>query len=137
MRRLWLILLFALPLQGEGPLQFYSNAPLVLSKDQIRDIFLGRLFEISKVPVHPLVQSGGRDHELFLEGYISKNASEFKRHWKQMLFSGKATPPPVVEQAQEGFELLLSKKEGDRAVWLIYSTTEEPPVGVHRVEVTR
>ena len=129
-----LFLLMGFPLLGEEELVFYSSAPLVLKKSQLRDLYLGRLFEIRKNSVRPVVRSEGKAHEIFLKDFIFKNLSQFKRHWKKMLFTGKATPPPSVEGEIQGFSL-LRKKRDDRTVWLFYSLKSEDPEGLYRVQV--
>lgn len=134
MLRVFLILLLASSLYGNESLSFFSSAPLGLKRSQLRDLYLGKLFEINKVQVRPVVLKEGETHNLFLKNYVFKTSSQFSRHWKKMLFTGKATPPPSVKKEDKGMELLKSKISFEGA-WIFYSIQKEAPEGLFKVEL--
>jgi len=135
MAKLLVLLLLLSPLYGAESLCFYASSPLHLDKNQVRDIYLGKLFQVKKIPIRPVVLFEGEAHKVFLKNYIFKNSSQFKRHWKKMLFTGKASPPISVDQETEGYKL-LSSKDSKEGIWLFYSMGKEKPEGLFQVDVT-
>jgi len=134
MFRIFFFFFLTLPLHSEEVLHFYSSAPLSLEKNQLRDLYLGRIFDVDKVTVRPVVLPTGASHKALLKEVVFKTASQFKRHWKKMLFTGKASPPAEFDSEKGVFELLRSKNE-EKGIWFFCSFRKEKPDGVFEVEV--
>ena len=64
-----------------------------LSNSEIKKISLGRIVKLSdNTPVH-FVTLEGDVHREFLKTYIKRSTSQYKNHWRKMIFTGKGCKP--------------------------------------------
>lgn len=77
------------------------------SMEQIRELFIGKRSELNKEYAQPIVYREEAIHERFLEIYIRWTGPQFDRHWKKMLFSGKAVLPKETSDMRILIRLLL------------------------------
>ena len=59
-----------------------------ISSHELKYLFTGKIRKIKIV-----VLSSGDTHKNFIKKYIKKNPTQFKQHWKKLLFTGKASLP--------------------------------------------
>ncbi len=67
-----------------------------LTSGLVRSIYLGE--NRSLTPVDQAV--GSIDRDLFLQGVMDMTQSRFKRHWSQLIFSGRGRPPNNLSSQQ-------------------------------------
>jgi len=64
-----------------------------LSNSEIKKISLGRIVKwADNTPVH-FVTLEGDVHQKFLKTYIKRSTSQYKNHWRKMIFTGKGCKP--------------------------------------------
>lgn len=80
-----------------------------LSKNQIRDIFLGR-GDSKYVPVVPV--PGTKSRIVFNTQIIGLKESRIQSFYAQMRFSGRANPPTQLGSAEELIAFVVSKPNG-------------------------
>jgi len=75
-----------------------ANPVAALSKNQVVDIFLGRVSRFpdgtTAVPVDQAECSPARD-EFYLE-FAGKSPAQLKAHWSKIIFTGRGQPPKEV-----------------------------------------
>jgi ABC-type phosphate transport system substrate-binding protein len=71
---------------------------MALSKDQVSDIFLGKLSHypdgILAVPIDQQEGSGARDD--FYRRLADKSPAQLKAYWSRIIFTGRGQPPGTV-----------------------------------------
>ena len=77
-----------------------------VSKQDLRDLFIGKTKSLDRVPCTPLVLAKEPDYSLFIREVVKKTPQSFERHWKKLLFSGKATLPMRCENLDDVYRLL-------------------------------
>lgn len=83
---------------------------MVLRSDELRDLLLGRtrtLPDGHKVSL-VLMDDGPANAEL-LQRLTGKSAMQFKRHWRQLVFSGKGVMPRFVDSESELLEFVRTE----------------------------
>jgi len=84
-----------------------------LSKDQVRDIFLGiddgTSDNLKLVPVD-LDQNSPVRHEFYLM-LDNKSPTQVKAHWSQVVFTGRGVPPEQVTNSEEMKQFLLNNPD--------------------------
>ena len=80
-----------------------ENVPTsVLSKDDIKQIFLGKKTTWDNgEKIIFVVQTGTDANTSFLKTYILKNAYQFDIYWKKQVFTGKGKAPKSFSSEQE------------------------------------
>jgi len=64
-----------------------------LSNSEIKEISLGKIVKWpDNTPVH-FVTLEGDIHREFLKTYIKRSTSQYKNHWRKMIFTGKGCKP--------------------------------------------
>ena len=75
----------------------YSGSSL--SIDQVKDLYMGKRKSFpegtSARPVDQPVNSSVKQE--FLEKILNKSQSEVNRHWSRIIFSGKGSPPEIMD----------------------------------------
>jgi ABC-type phosphate transport system substrate-binding protein len=75
----------------------------VLSKNQVADIFLGRLSRFpdgsQAVPIDQAEGAVARDE--FYNSFTGKSAAQLKAHWSKIIFTGRGQPPKAVANSAE------------------------------------
>jgi ABC-type phosphate transport system substrate-binding protein len=86
-----------------------------LTKDQVADIFLGRLKQlVDGKSVEPIDQpEGSPTRNAFYSKYVGKTPAELKAHWAKIIFTGRGQPPPTVPGASDA---LLRVAQDPRAI---------------------
>lgn len=83
-----------------------------MTEDQIKDIFLGKKIKwADNKKVHFAILKNETIHKQFLEAYIDKSKSQYKRYWKQMVFSGRGSMPVSFDTPEELVQY-VAKTEG-------------------------
>lgn len=71
-----------------------SSHVRLLTRDQVIDIFMGRLRELpSGATALPIDADDPAERQLFYEQLVHKNLAEIGSYWARLVFSGQATPP--------------------------------------------
>ena len=89
-----------------------SRSPLTeLSKNQVVDIFLGRVSRLPNgeqaLPVDQAEGSAARDE--FYAKFAGKSAAQLKSHWAKIIFTGRGQPPAEVSNSIEVKNLVIKK----------------------------
>jgi ABC-type phosphate transport system substrate-binding protein len=68
----------------------------------LQRIYLGKLtrWENDEAVV-PVMLESGPAHETFIRDYLDRSAHRFVTYWRQMVFTGKGTPPRSVDSERE------------------------------------
>ncbi|PCJ56092.1 MAG: hypothetical protein COA79_19925 [Planctomycetota bacterium] len=69
-----------------------SRFKSIATKD-IKYIFLGKLKKIKDLNIIPITLKIGKVHDIFFDKFIKKNARQFSRFLKKLLFTGRGKPP--------------------------------------------
>jgi ABC-type phosphate transport system substrate-binding protein len=89
-----------------------SSSPLTeLSKNQVMDIFLGRVSHFpdgeQALPIDQAEGSAARDE--FYAKFAGKSAAQIKAHWAKIIFTGRGQPPEEVSNSIEVKKLVIKK----------------------------
>ncbi len=102
---------------------FIANKAVVVdsvTKTQIKDIFLGiQVKWPDNSQVKAVTMRNAPFHKEFAKSYTKKNPSQFKRYWKQMVFTGKGSFLKNVKSDDE-----LIKYIGSTAGAIGYTSTK-------------
>jgi len=72
-----------------------------LSNSEIKEISLGKIVKWSdNTPVH-FVTLEGDIHREFLKTYLKRSTSQYKNHWRKMIFTGKGCTPKCFKTEDE------------------------------------
>jgi len=75
-----------------------TSAVTTLSKDQVTDIFLGKVSRFpdgtQAIPIDQTAGSPARDE--FYATYAGKSPAQVKSHWARIIFTGRGQPPKAV-----------------------------------------
>jgi len=81
-----------------------------LSKKEVVDIFLGRFRQLpggqQAEPLDQATQSPER--QAFYSALINKTSAEINAYWARLLFSGRVTPPRVMNTPEKMLEELIN-----------------------------
>ncbi len=79
----------------------HKDVPVAtLSKRAVKEIFLGKQVQWSDhSKIRFAVVRQREVHNLFLEKYVNKTASQWKAYWKRMVFTGRGDMPLEFETA--------------------------------------
>ncbi len=80
-----------------------ENAELKLSRDQISDIFLGRLRQLpGGRRVVPLdMAEGSALREQFYREVLERTPAQVRAHWARLVFTGRGSPPRSVDSPED------------------------------------
>jgi len=84
----------------------------VLSKQDIRAIFLGKKSVVAGDNVVIVTLDGGDVHKDFLKSLVGKTPSQFSSHWKRIVFTGKGKMPKSFKTEEELLAFLSNTKGG-------------------------
>jgi len=104
-----------------------------LSRDEIRQIFLGRKtqWDDGNQRVHFVVLKEGDTHETFVRQFVGKTPSQFSNYWKKMIFTGKGRAPQSFATPEDVVALVA---ETAGAVGYVPPETDTP--GVKIISIT-
>ena len=125
-----LTLLLAASADAEGVVFIASaNVPETsLTATDVMNIFLGTKTTWSNGSKITFVTlKDGEPHSQFLKDYIKRNPSQFKNHWKKMLFTGKGVIPKSFD-TDEAVVDFVSKN--DNMIGYISKPIENPGIKV-------
>ena len=75
--------------------------PGSVKQKDIRNVFLRKTSKLNGVAVDLIAQSRDRSITLlFNQGVLNKTSDQMRAYWSRMMFSGKASPPPELEDDQ-------------------------------------
>tara|TARA_R110001592_G_scaffold165658_1_gene400143 strand:+ start:43 stop:471 length:429 start_codon:yes stop_codon:yes gene_type:complete len=89
-----------------------DNQMRMLTKKQVIDIYMGRtsLFPNGEAAL-PLDQnSNSLIRKIFYQNLVNKTVNEINAYWARLLFSGRATPPRMVETASSVIDIIKNNK---------------------------
>ena len=76
-----------------------------LSKDEVKDIFLGKKVQWqNNSKIHFVISRDLDLHKSFLKTYIKRSPKQFRAYWRQMVFTGKGTSPKSFPSEKELLE---------------------------------
>ncbi|TJY60942.1 phosphate ABC transporter substrate-binding protein [Sinimarinibacterium sp. CAU 1509] len=93
----WLVLSVVAGAASADPVVVVSaQSPLsTLSRDELTDIYLGRLVRLPNreriVPIDQVERSP--EHDAFYTAYLGRSAAQIKAHWSKLIFTGRGQPP--------------------------------------------
>ncbi|MFO7645415.1 MAG: substrate-binding domain-containing protein [Desulfosarcina sp.] len=93
-----------------------SQNPIeTLSRDQITDIYLGRMVRFPNGnPVKPIdLSESSPTRSEFYSRYLGRSQSQIKAHWWKLIFTGRGQPPPTVSS---GDAMAASVAENPNAI---------------------
>lgn len=110
-----LVAVILLPLLAAGgEVTFIGNPSLTvskLSKKDVRNIFLGKKTTWDdNTKIVFVIQEDTPTHEAFLEKYLRKSPSQFKRYWKDKVFTGKGSLPQAFASEQNLIKFVSETK---------------------------
>ena len=80
-----------------------------MSSREIKDIFLGKKKKWSdNTKIHFVILDNEKLHNDFLKTYIKKTTKQYDAYWKNMLFTGKGSPPKEFETTRELIEYVTA-----------------------------
>ncbi len=91
-----------------------SNNPIeTLSRDQITDIYLGRMNRFPNGnPVKPIdLRESSPLRREFYRKYLGRSQSQIKAHWSRLIFTGRGQPPPTVSSGEAMAELVAENPD--------------------------
>jgi len=101
-----------------------------LSNFEIKEISLGKIVKWSdNTPVH-FVTLDGDIHREFLKTYIKRSTSQYKNHWRKMVFTGKGCAPKCFKTENE---LIQYVSQTDGAIGYVNRQTSARDVKVLEV----
>ena len=72
-----------------------------VTNDDLAKVFLGKSKDLGGVDVKPIDQDeGSAARTKFYTDVVGKSEAQLKRHWSQLVFTGKGKPPPSVADDQ-------------------------------------
>ena len=77
-----------------------------LSKNELKNLYVGKDRRIKIT-----VLNSGETHKSFVVKFIKKTTTQFKRHWKKLLFTGKASLPYECKGEPQMVEYLFKNPE--------------------------
>tara|TARA_R110001606_G_scaffold395664_1_gene568369 strand:- start:52389 stop:52811 length:423 start_codon:yes stop_codon:yes gene_type:complete len=89
-----------------------DNQMRMLTKKQVIDIYMGRtsLFPNGE-PALPIDQHADSSiRKLFYHNLVNKTVSEINAYWARLLFSGRATPPRMVDSVASVINYIKNNK---------------------------
>ncbi|MFH2066124.1 MAG: substrate-binding domain-containing protein [Pseudomonadota bacterium] len=72
-----------------------------LNKEELQNIFLGKMAKWSDNTSIYFVTSETDAHEDFLKMYINRSSSQFRNYWRKMVFTGKGQKPKAFKTDEE------------------------------------
>lgn len=72
-----------------------------LNKQDLQNIFLGKMAKWSDNSSIYFVTSENDIHEDFLKMYINRSSSQFRNYWRKMVFTGKGQKPKAFKTDEE------------------------------------
>lgn len=85
-----------------------DNEVTSLTRNEIIDIFMGRThrFPIGN-PVLPVDHSGKSEiKRIFYRSLMNKSPAEINAYWAKLLFTGRASPPKIIDDAELLIEMV-------------------------------
>lgn len=105
-----------------------------LTRSEVTSIFLGRYRELASgalaEPLDQVPQSA--EYIAFYEQLINKTASELRAYWARLVFTGRVSPPRVVDNSERLTEQLLANPRAigylergrvDRRLRIVYTVS--------------
>jgi ABC-type phosphate transport system substrate-binding protein len=90
-----------------------TSAVTTLSKDQVTDIFLGKVSRFPNgsiaAPIDQEEGSPARDE--FYAAYAGKSPAQMKSHWSKIIFTGRGQPPKAVSNSVEVKKLIAANPQ--------------------------
>ena len=102
-----------------------------INSEQVRSLFIGKSKELAGISLLPVVCTEQPDHDQFMQRVVRKSSWQFERHWKKMLFTGKATMPEKVGSKSELYELI--KRDHHRVGFALIATPETDELSFIRI----
>lgn len=98
-----MILLAAEPAAGDVVIIANKNAPDIVTREQVADIFMGKAFSLpGGIPAVPQdLPASHPAREEFYSKVTGRSAAQAKSYWAKMVFTGKGTPPREAESSVE------------------------------------
>jgi ABC-type phosphate transport system substrate-binding protein len=84
-----------------------------LSKDQVTDIFLGKITRFPDgAPAIPIDQAEGSPaRDEFYSTFANKSPAQMKAHWTKIIFTGRGQPPKSVPNSLEVRKLIAANAQ--------------------------
>ena len=83
----------------------------VIPKPAAKAIFMGELKSLKGIDeLIVTIQNGNDSHNAFLQEFVGSSASDFKKHWEKMIYTGKAMEPEVLSSDKDVIEFVKANK---------------------------
>jgi ABC-type phosphate transport system substrate-binding protein len=88
----------------------HPDNPNKIDAKFVKNLYLGKetRFDNGDTAVPLILEEGNPLTELFLKEVIRQKPVQFKRLWSKALFTGKGTPPEVIESEEDVLRLVMS-----------------------------
>ena len=104
---------FINPTRAAGDEVVVANASIPggqLSKDEVKDVFLGIKSTIGGEVVVLATLKQGDAHEGFLKDVVGKTPSQYLNYWKRQVFTGKGKMPQAFDSEKELLAFVAATK---------------------------
>lgn len=72
-----------------------------LTREQVADLFLGKLSRLGGVEAVPLDRPEGSPvRDAFYTEFLDKSAAQIKAHWSKIIFTGRGQPPAQIADGE-------------------------------------
>ncbi|MFT5315859.1 MAG: ABC-type phosphate transport system substrate-binding protein [Candidatus Krumholzibacteriia bacterium] len=79
-----------------------AQSGLDLQAKDLERIYMGKMSRWDNdEAIVPVMLKGGPVHEAFVESYLDRSPHRFVTYWRQMIFTGKGTPPKSFASEEE------------------------------------
>ncbi|WP_374349519.1 hypothetical protein [Chitinimonas sp.] len=96
------LLAIAQPVAAEMVVVAGAKSPLgSLNKDQLIEIYLSKVKNLSGVAVQPSLPASGAVREVFLSQVLGKSDAQARAYWAKLAFTGRGGPPREVSNQDE------------------------------------
>ncbi|MFH2065851.1 MAG: substrate-binding domain-containing protein [Pseudomonadota bacterium] len=110
MKKILIFMLFFVSLSGFFVTPTFAKVLIIannsvsqesLNKEDLQNIFLGKMAKWSDNTSIYFVTSENEVHEDFLKTYINRSSSQFRNYWRKMVFTGKGQKPKALNSDEE------------------------------------
>ncbi len=101
-----------------------------VSEAELKKIFLLEKTTLGTKHVSPVVQQGGAAHQAFLKQCLGESDQSLQEHYKDLVFTGKASAPKTIN-SDAAMIAYLSMSKGA----IGYVSAEAIPIGVKKIAV--
>ena len=104
-------LIDSMSMQNEVVMIGHENVPDVMTKAQIKQIFLGQTTQWDKqTKINFVLYTEKQTFKVFAKEYIGKTSQQYLNYWKKQVFTGKGNMPKVFDHTSQLIDYISSTK---------------------------